>query len=392
MVWKARVQLAGFCAAFSVLCTAGLSYAQKVVIDATPSHVVNAFSPMQALGAGVDRLRAGEGAPDLDRQDITKQEVEENTDKLLSGSVLAAILAGGWQPVTYRQNTELQMEAWHWNPLGTWSVPSKKEGYFTGSAEPTKPIHHSWAYPLPRRGDTEGDGDGWSRLTDGNIKSYWKSNPYLASAFTSESDELHPQWVLIDFGKKVDVDAIRIGWLNPFSQNYQVQFWTGESEPFYDGTTKGTWQTFPKGSVVDGKGGTSTLRLADWKTPVQYIRIWMTRSSNTCETRNSTDRRDCVGYAINELYAGTLSADGKFKDVIQHIPSRKQTVTWVSSVDPWHTSSDLDVAKGDHIGFDYFFHSGITAGCLQWCRSPCFTALPKMPRTRLRISTSSTIR
>jgi hypothetical protein len=29
-------------------------------------------------------------------------------------------------------------------------------------------------------------------------------------------------------------------------------------------------------------------------------------------------------------------------------------------VDPWHTASDLDVAKGDHIGFDFFFNSGIT--------------------------------
>jgi len=350
---------------FVLFASAHIVEAQEIVVDATPSHVASSFSPVRALGAGVDRLRAGEGAPQMDRRDITKEEVERNTDQLLSGPVLAAILSAGWQPVTYRQNTELQMEAWHWNPKGTWSNPSNSDGYFTGSAEPIESIHHSWAYPLPRRGDTVGDGDGWSRLTDGDPKSFWKSNPYLTSSFTREDDALHPQWVLIDLGKKVEIDTIRIAWATPYARDYNVQFWTGELEPFYQGTTKGTWQNFPKGSVTDGKGGTTTLKLVDWKIPVQYVRIWMTRSSNTCDTndsQHSSDKRNCVGYAINELYAGTLSSDGKFTDVITHLPSRKQTVTWVSSVDPWHATSELDVTKGDQVGFDFFFHSGITRG------------------------------
>jgi hypothetical protein len=314
------------------------------------------------LGAGVDRLRAGEGAPEMERNSITKEEVERNTDQLLSGPILKAILAAGWQSVTYRQNTELQIEAWHWNPRGTWSNPQKQDGYFTGSAEPAEAIHHSWAYPLPHRGDTQGDGDGWSRLTDGDLKSYWKSNPYLTSAFTGENDALHPQWILIDLRKKTQIDTIRIAWANPYAQDYAVQFWTGELEPFYEGTTRGTWQTFPKGSVVGGKGGTTTLKLIDWKIPVRYIRIWMTKSSNTCDTHGSADKRNCAGYAVNELYAGSLSTDGKFTDVIQHVPSRAQTVTWTSSVDPWHAVADLDVTKGDQIGFDFFFDSGITRG------------------------------
>ena len=363
MSLRTKVEFAGICLSIGILsAVAGTALAQQVVVDATPSHVVNSFSPIRSLGGCVDRLRAGEGAPRMDRRDITKEEVEENTDKLLSGPVLKAILDGGWQPVTYRQNTELLMEAWHWNPNGTWSNPQKQDGYFTGSAEPTGMIHHSWAYPLPLRGNTRGDGDGWSRLTDGNLKSYWKSNPYLTRAFTGEDDSLHPQWVLIDLGKKVDINAIRIAWAVPYAQHYAVQFWTGDLEPFYEGTTKSTWQTFPKGSVEDGKGGTVTLKLVDWKIPVQYIRIWMTKSSNTCDTHGSADKRNCVGYAINELYAGTLSSNGKFTDVIQHVPSREQTVTWTSSTDPWHGASDIDVTKGDQVGFDYFFHSGITRG------------------------------
>jgi hypothetical protein len=69
-----------------------------------------------------------------------------------------------------------------------------------------------------------------------------------------------------------------------------------------------------------------------------------------------------VGYAINELYVGTLSAGGTFNDMVQHSPSRRQTVTWPSSVDPWHAETDLDYARGDQIGFDLFFTSGITRG------------------------------
>jgi hypothetical protein len=362
MAWGTRSGLAGICVAIGALFPSATVSAQKVVVDATPSHVVNSFSPIRSLGAGVDRLRAGEGAPEMERSNITKEEVETNTDQLLSGPVLKSILGAGWQPVTYRQNTELQIEAWHWNPHGTWSDPEKEAGYFTGSAEPDGSIRHSWAYPLPNRGDTLGDGDGWSRLTDGDLKSYWKSNPYLTSSFTGEDDALHPQWILIDLGRKVEIDAIRIAWANPYAQDYAVQFWTGDLEPFYQGTTRGTWQTFPKGSVVGGKGGTTTMKLIGWKISVRYLRIWMTKSSGTCDTHGSADKRNCVGYAVNELYAGTLSDADEFTDVMHHVPSRAQTVTWASSTDPWHTASDLDVTKGDQIGFDFFFNSGITRG------------------------------
>src|SRR3984885_3844888 len=101
--------------------------AQKVMVDAAPSHVANTFSPTHALGAAIDRLRTG------------------TPDKLLTDPLLKEILGAGWQAVTYRQNTELMVEAWHWNPRGAWSNAAKQEGYFTGSAELAEPIRHSWA-------------------------------------------------------------------------------------------------------------------------------------------------------------------------------------------------------------------------------------------------------
>lgn len=341
----------------TTLLAMGLSFAtpdflraQKVVVDVTPSHVVNSFSPMSALGAGVDRLKG----PNRLRVG--------NAETVLGEPLLKETLSAGWQTVTYRQNTELQVEGWHWNPRGTWSNEAKNEGYFTGSAELGEMIQHSFAYPLPHRGFSVGDGTEWGRLTDGDEKTYWKSNPYLTKAFTGEDDSLHSQWVMIDLGKKVDVNAIRIAWAEPYARKYAVQFWTGELEPFYDGTTKGTWQTFPQGAVTEGKGGTVTLKLVSWNIPVRYLRIWMTESSNTCDTHGADDPRNCVGYAISEIYAGTLADDGKFTDVVKHLNSRKQTTTWPSSVDPWHAASDMDESKGDQIGFDFFFHSGVTRG------------------------------
>jgi hypothetical protein len=99
----------------------------------------------------------------------------------------------------------------------------------------------------------------------------------------------------------------------------------------------------------------------------KFVRVLMTRSSNTCDTHGSADRRNCVGYAIRELYLGTLAENGEFKDLLQHSPDQKQTLTLCSSVDPWHEPSDLYLApdrmeSGDQPGFDLFFTSGITRG------------------------------
>ena len=351
-----------------VLGLAGAAGAQNIVVDAAPSHAVNSFSPFQALGGAIDRLRGGN----------TREENEKHTERLLTGPVLKELLGAGWQTVTYRQNTELMIEAWHWNPRGTWSNAARQEGYFTGSAEPTdEQILHSWAYPLPHRGATLGDGNGWSRLTDGDLKSYWKSNPYLTKPYTGEDDSLHPQWVMIDLGAKTDVNAVKIAWAEPYARRYFVQFWTGEQEPFYDGINRGTWQTFPMGTVTDSKGGTPVLKLVNWKIPVRYLRIWMTESSNTCDTHGPEDRRNCVGYAINELYVGTVSDDGRFTDIAKHVPSREQTITWPSSVDPWHAASDLDYGRGDQVGLDFFFHCGVTRGLATMVPVALLYAIPE---------------
>jgi len=314
--------------------------AQTVRVDITPSHAIK-FDPDQALGSSMDILPS------------------ERIDQVYSPSLIKEALSAGWGPITYRQNTELTVAAWHWNADGTWSDPEHQRGYFTGNPETKTFLRHSYGYPLPHRGNTRGDGsaDKYSRLTDGDERSYWKSHPYLSKHFTKEDDALHPQWIVLDFDSLQAVSAIRIAWANPYANRYSVQYWTGGDA--LDKQTSGTWTTFPSGEVSDGQGGTALLKLAPSPVRTRYLRILMTASSNTCDTHGDDDPRNCVGYAINEIYAGNYSAAGEFIDLVTHAKGQNQTATFVSSMDPWHTATDIDRGH-DQTGFDLFFTSGIT--------------------------------
>ena len=324
--------------------------AQTIRVDATPTHAVNSFSPPYALGSTVDRVPSNA------------------TDPFFKPEAIKQILSAGWGAISYRQNTDLFVQAWHWNPKGTWSDPSGK-GYFTGDANPTEMIRHSYGYSLPHRGFTRNQGsedDGYSRLDDGDPSTYWKSNPYLTHPFTGEDDSLHPQWIVIDLEAKFSVNAIRIAWVEPYAKIYKVQYWVGTGDAM-DEQGSGEWEAFPSGAVNDGKGGTATLQLSTQPIQARYVRILMTQSSNTCDTHGPRDPRNCLGYAISELYLGTVDEKQNFKDLLRHSPDQKQSAIFCSSVDPWHQPSDLYVApdrmeSGDQPGFDLFYTSGITRG------------------------------
>jgi len=325
--------------------------AQTISVDITPGHATNSFVPRESLGAGIDRIPVA--AIDHD----------------LTPGTLDRVFAAGWQPVTYRQNTDLVVEAWHWNSEGTWSA-SGSQGYFTGSTDSTQPIRYSYGFALPHRGVTHNDGTGntgYSRLTDGDESTYWKSNPYLTSRFTGEDDALHPQWVVLDLNDEELVDTIKIAWAAPYAKKYLVQYWNGPVDPdgkiFGDpihSPTKGTWSTFAHGAISAGSGGSDPLRLSDFAIHARYIRIWMTQSSNTCDTHDASDPRNCVGYAIREIYMGTTSSDGVFHDLLRHAPDQEQAPTYASSTDPWHDAKSPVSGREAQIGFDLFFQSGVT--------------------------------
>jgi hypothetical protein len=314
------------------------SQTSTVHVDVTPGHAINSFDPDSALGSSVDVLS------------------HDDIDKVYSPHIIQESLSAGWGPITYRNNTELRMAVWHWNENGSWSDSSHKSGYFTGSTELKEPIRYILAYALPHRGfSTSGD-----RPVQGPNLAYWKSNPYLTSKFTGESDALHPQWVVVDLQAEKPVNAIRIAWENPFARSYQVEYWVGKDALDFDGGPQGQWKVFPSGAVNDLKGGAVTLKLANAPISTQYLRVLMTESSNTCDLHGSEDVRNCVGYAIREVRAGSLDSSGAFVEVRKTFSDNPTTYT-SSSIDPWHSAGDVNATGSyQHTGFDLFFTSGIT--------------------------------
>jgi hypothetical protein len=318
----------------------GLGRAQvtTVHVDATPGHAINSFDPDRSVGTSIDVLPRGV------------------IDKIYTPHILKESLAVGWGPITYRNNTELRIAAWHWNDDGTWSDATHKSGYFTGDSEPKKFIRYISSYTLPHRGFSY-SADGASLVLEGGTKTYWKSNPYLTSRFTGEADSLHPQWVVMDLGQSKQISAIRIAWENPFARTYEVDYWDGRDDAM-EKVFHGEWKVFLAGKVGDTQGGTATLKLTESAVSTRFIRVWMMESSNTCDLHGSEDIRNCVGYAISDIQAGYVDGSGAFVDLSRTSPGQLHFYT--SSVDPWHSADEIAAHSAQHTGFDLFFTSGIT--------------------------------
>src|ERR1700734_2810666 len=309
-----------------------------VHIDSTPGHAINSFDPDSALGSSIDVLS------------------HDGIDKVYSPHIIQESLSAGWGPITYRNNSELRMAAWHWTENGTWSDPAHKSGYFTGSTELKEPLRYILSYALPHRGfSTSGD-----RPLRGPDLSYWKSNPYLTSKFTGESDALHPQWVVVDLMAEAPVNAIRIAWASPYATAYQVEYWVGKRALDFDLGPQGEWKTFSAGVIRNAKGGTLNIKLSDAPVVTQYVRILMTESSNTCDQHGTDDVRNCVGYAVQQIRVGSVDSNGAFAELQKNLGDKPTTYS-TSSIDPWHSAADVNATGGyQHSGFDLFFTSGLT--------------------------------
>jgi len=308
----------------------------------------NTFIPMQALGAAVDGLSRGDVA------------------EVYTPGNLRAMRSAGLLPLTYRLRTELGLEAWHWNPQGNWSQQGN-QGYWTSTGKPGRPLLLGYGYRLPRRGDTidQANNDGYSRIDDGDLRTFWKSNPYLDKCFTGEDNAAHPQWVLVNLGRLRPVNTLQIAWAIPYAVRYRVQYWrsagggSSDEKSIDDTFGDGTWRTFPGGSVTHGLGG--QVRLSLCKTPVRarYVRIWMTQGGGGAQA--GQDERDGLGYAIREIKLGMLEKRSRLQDWVHHAPDgKRQTVIFTSSTDPWHRAADRD-PRVEQPAFDRVFHSGLTS-------------------------------
>jgi hypothetical protein len=316
-----------------------------VTIAVTSGQPANTFVPTRAFGAGVDGLEKG------------------NIAQVYTSSNIRAMLSAGFHPLTYRLRTELGIEAWHWNPKGRWSDPKRKQGYWTSSQTARQPISICNGYRLPRRGSTidQANNDSYSRLDDDDTRTFWKSNPYLDRHFTGDDNALHPQWIIIDLGVRKDVDGIKILWGTPYATRYQIEYWQGVDPIYINENPEGNWQPFYGGVIRHGTGGNTLLKLCDLPIEARFFRIMMTAGSHTAPP-GSHDIRDRLGYAIREIYLGTIENSGQLQDILKHGKrASHQTVMYASSTDPWHQVSDKD-QNIEQPGFDLVFKSGLTCG------------------------------
>ena len=317
------------------------SFAVSAIVLA--DHPVNHCVPTHVLGAGVDGHEKGECA------------------RMFTDKNIAEMLLAGLGPLTYRLRTELAGEVWHWNPRGTWSDPVHKCGYWTSDDSLGEPINLSYGYCLPRRGNTidQANDNGYSRITDGDEESFWKSNPYLDSHFTGEPEDAHPQWVVIDLGAPKPVNAIRIHWGAPYAQKYRVEYWPGDDPMHVHADDDDDWQLFAHGNVADARSRNEPIRIAERPRSVRFVRVVMSHSPRTT-AQPSDDIRDQLGFAIREIELGKVDARGHFHDYVRHAPDRhRQTVIYVSSTDPWHRAEDIDFSI-EQPGLDFILRSALT--------------------------------
>src|SRR5437016_7909746 len=302
-------------------------------------HPVNQCVPTKALGAGVDGHERDECA------------------RMFTDKNIAEMRSAGFGPLTYRLRTELAGEVWHWNPRGRWSDDARQCGYWTSSSSISAPINLSYGYRLPRRGNTsdQANDDGYSRICDGDENSFWKSNPYLDPYFTGESEDAHPQWIVIDLGTVKPVNSIRIQWGMPCARQVRVEYWTGNDPMHLHLERNDDWRVFPRGVIDNSPGADVTTRLSSSSLPVQFVRVLM-NSSSAPTTQPFADVRDRLGFAVREISLGQTNDAGEFEDYVRHHPDRSQTIVYVSSTDPWHRAEDINY-KTEQPGLDFVLRS-----------------------------------
>jgi hypothetical protein len=283
------------------------------ILTVDTAHPLARFDPRAAIGATVDAHG------------------HDENEQIYTPANIHAMLSAGFQPLSYRLATELGGEAWHWNPHGTFS--NKTEGYWTSDADSPEPILVSYGYRLPRRGNTldQARNDDYSRIDDGDPATFWKSNPYLDS----------PQWILADLGAEHRVDRVQIAWGHPAATSWTLERWTGPDDPTKSPTI-GAWAPFRNGEAVQ----------------TRWVRVVM-RSAGVPpagpEASRLHDWRDNAGVAVAEISI----FDGA-RDLIHHAANHKdQSIIWVSSTDPWHRATDIDINL-EQPGFDLIAKSGLT--------------------------------
>ena len=307
----------------------------------------NSMVPSQSIGGAIDGHEQG------------------NIAVMLNPSNIAAMRTAGLKVLSYRLRTELGIEAWHWNSSGRWSDEVNHCGYWVSDTIAHSPIQLSWGYNLPRRGSTfdQANNNGYSRIDDGDSNTFWKSNPYLDSLFTGESNANHEQWVAIDLGKQENVNQLEINWASPYATDLRLEYSNDDCISNFNNVEilnpyePGIWKPLPISKVHLTHGGKSIIRFSNLPFQLRVLRLVFTRSSHTA-LPESSDKRDSCGYAIREIKIGVSDNIG-FTNFVRYGKSNKtQSVVFTSTTDLWHSENDKDL-NIEQPGIDFIFKTGL---------------------------------
>jgi hypothetical protein len=93
--------------------------------------------------------------------------------------------SSGFRRITYRTRTELGIAVWHFTEEGTWSDSTHRQGYWTGSDHPAHEPRVTWAYNLPRRGDSVDNANNLGNMmlfeADDHGRARWPMPAYYAA-------------------------------------------------------------------------------------------------------------------------------------------------------------------------------------------------------------------
>jgi F5/8 type C domain len=279
-----------------------------------PQRILAIFRPVEVFGVAVDGGTAAE------------------TGALFYPENGPAIRAAHFKSVSYRLRTELAGQVWHWSSYGRWSDQEHHQGYWTGDSARDDNHELSFGYRLPRRGNSrdEANDDGFSRIDDGDVATFWKSNPYLDPKLDGIGVER--QWVIVDLGRERRIDTAQIHWAEPYASEFRLQRWVGSDQ--YDGN----WRDLTP--ALSGHPGTQSFAFGPATT--RFVRILLEQSSHVSKSVEQ-DPRDAMGYAISEVGLGITPKGSVFRDYVRHDGSgHRQTQIFVSSTDPWHREVDRD--------------------------------------------------
>ena len=196
--------------AFLIACAALLALsatAQTVHVDVSAGKAL-AFDPDKAMGTSMDILSA------------------KDLETVYSAPMVKAGLSAGWGPIYLPPEYRADLRRMALEPRRQMERRGAQERVFCRQRGAEETLRKSYGYRIMHRGTTRSDSgqDEYSRMTDGDPSTYWKSNPYLSSRFTGDPDSANPQWVVVEFARPQEIDSIRIAWANPYATKYEVEY------------------------------------------------------------------------------------------------------------------------------------------------------------------------